>query len=84
MNKKSSKVKKIKFDSDGSDKVNVEFIGQPNKVKESESSKSFKKTVKNKTPSLKQTAYLPINHHVKPVFWSGRHYLHIAEFAIPK
>ena len=84
MNKKSSKVKKIKFDSDGSDKVNVEFIKQANKVKESESSKSFKKTAKNKTPSRKQTAYLSTHHHVKPVFWAGRHYLQIAQFGVPK
>ena len=81
MNRSSSKVKNIKIDSDGSDKVNVEF--NENEREEAELSKTTKKITK-KNPSVRQTVYLPIHQRVKPIFWSGRHYLQIADFGIPR
>ena len=82
LNRKSSKVKNIKIDSDGSDKVSVEFID--NEIKAVTPENVPKKVAKKNNPSLRRTAYLPIHQRVKPVFWSGRHYLQIAEFGIPR
>eukprot|EP00092_Neocalanus_flemingeri_P049970 GFUD01057613.1.p1 GENE.GFUD01057613.1~~GFUD01057613.1.p1 ORF type:complete len:179 (-),score=42.39 GFUD01057613.1:277-813(-) len=82
LNRKSLKVRKINIDSDGSDKVNVEFIDRSDNLNEKPS--KMRQKISPNTLSLRQTAYLPAHQKVTPVFWSGRHYLQIAEFSIPR
>ena len=81
---KGAKTKtKIIVDSNGSLKVNVEFIEQSNEVDDYEDEEEPQLTKLPNNISIQRTVYLPANRRVQPVFWSNKHFLTISQFGNP-
>ena len=81
---KGAKTKtKIIVESDGSPKVNVEFMEQSNELDDSEDEEDPQLSKLPNNIPIKTTVYLPANTRVHPVFWSNKHFLSISQFASP-
>ena len=72
---------KIKVESNGSPKVNVEFMEQSNELEDYKEDPQLSK-LPNNIP-IKTTVYQPASTRVHPVFWSNKHFLSISQFASP-
>ena len=70
---------KIKVESNGSPKVNVEFMEQSNEEYKEDPQLS---KLPNNIP-IQTTLFLPANRRVQPVFWFNKHFLSISQFGIP-
>jgi hypothetical protein len=77
---------KIVVDSNGSPKVNVEFMEQSTELDDYEDNEDEEDPQPTKLPNnipVQRTIYLPANRRVQPVFWSNQHFLSISQFANP-
>eukprot|EP00092_Neocalanus_flemingeri_P003711 GFUD01003988.1.p1 GENE.GFUD01003988.1~~GFUD01003988.1.p1 ORF type:complete len:163 (+),score=28.21 GFUD01003988.1:70-558(+) len=86
LNRKSPRKSRIQIKSNGSNKVKVEFGVRSNEIEANEEKEEKFPTMKQPRqlphPSLIETAYLPINKRVQPVFWSNQNYLTISEIGM--